>query len=105
MPLTKPYSISRAELLADQIGRFATQHVHQLAGHHANLEFWMAEAVAAIRTIDEYQARFRRLRDAQLSWVQSHNTKVSRYCPFCDGECEFGPQTPMRPHRIPSEDL
>ena len=105
MTPTKPYSIARAELVADQIGRFATQHIHQLAGHHANLAFWMSEAVTALRAIDEYQARFRRLRDAQLSWVQAHDTKVTRYCPMCGGACEFGPQTPPRPHRIPSQDL
>lgn len=105
MTPTKPYSIVRAELVANQIARFATQHIHQLAGHHANLEFWMSEAVAAVRTLDEYQVRFRRLRDAQLVWVEAHNTKVTRYCPFCGGACEFGPQTPMRPSRIPSQDL
>jgi len=105
MPSAKPYSITRAELIAEQIGRFATQHIHQLAGHHANLGFWMSEAVAAVRVIDDYQARFNRLRDAQLSWVQSHNTKLTSYCPFCRGACELGPQTPERPHRVPSEDL
>lgn len=105
MPPTKPYSIARAELVSDQIGRFATQHIHQLAGHHANLQFWMAEAVAAVRAIDEYPARFRRLQDARLSWVRAHKTKISRYCPICGGACEFGPQTPERPYRIPSQDM
>lgn len=98
MPSTKPYSVTRAELIAQQIGRFATQHLHQLAGHHANLAFWISEASSAVSAIDEYNARFQRLRDAQLSWVQSHDTKVSRYCPTCRGGCEFGPQTPERPH-------
>jgi hypothetical protein len=105
MPSEKPYSIARAELIAGQIGRFATQHLHQLAGHHANLAFWLSEAAAAVRTIDEYQHRFRQLRDAQISWVRDHDTKLTRYCPICRGGCEFGPQTPDRPHRIPSEDL
>ena len=77
MASDKPYSIARAELIADQIGRFATQHLHQLAGHHANLPFWLAEASAAVRTLDEYQLRFRQLRDAQLSWVHEHKTKQS----------------------------
>jgi len=27
------------------------------------------------------------------------------YCPICRGACEFGPQTPDRPHRVPSEEL
>jgi hypothetical protein len=105
MPPAKPYSIARAELIAEQIGRFATQHVHQLAGHHANWGFWISEALAAVRALDDYQARFQRLRDAQLSWVQAHNTKITSYCPVCRGACEFGPQTPERPHRVPSEDL
>ncbi|WP_437973493.1 hypothetical protein WMF11_32155 [Sorangium sp. So ce295] len=105
MPPLKPYSIARAELIAEQIGRFATQHVHQLAGHHANLAFWIAEATAAVRAIDEYQHRFRQLQDAQLSWVRQHDTKITRYCPICRGACEFGPQTPDRPRRVPSEDL
>jgi len=100
-----PYSIARAGLIADQIGRFATQHLRQLAGHHANLAFWLAEAAAALRAIDDYQHRFRRLRDAQLSWVREHGTKVMPLCPVCRGPCEFGPQTPDRPRRVPSEDL
>lgn len=105
MPTEKPCSIARAELIADQIGRFATQHLHQLAGHHANLAFWLQEAEAAVRTIDEYQLRFRLLRDAQLSWVREHKTKITHFCPICRGRCEFDPQTPDRPHRTPSEDL
>jgi hypothetical protein len=105
MALGKPYSIARAELIADQIGRFATQHVHQLAGHHANLAFWLSEAAAAVRTIDDYQHRFRQLRDAEQSWVREHGTKITSFCPICRGPCEFGPQTPNRPHRIPSQDL
>jgi len=105
MPSAKPYSVARAELIAEQIGRFATQHVHQLAGRHANLGFWISEAVAAVRAIDDYQARFQRLRDSPLSWVRAHDSKITRYCPVCRGACEFGPQTPERPHRVPSEDL
>src|SRR5262245_47198857 len=105
MPTSKPYSIARAELIADQIGRFATQHLHQLAGHNANLEFWLAEAASAVRAIDEYQQRFKRLQNARLAWVREHDTKVTHYCPICRGACEFGPQTPDRPHRVPSEEL
>ena len=84
---------------------FATQHLHQLAGHHANLEFWVAEAASAIRVIDEYSQRFVRLHDAQLAWVRESNTKITRYCPICGGGCEFGPQTPPRPQRVDSEEL
>src|SRR5690349_1305259 len=102
---TPPYSIARAELIAKQIGRFATQHLHQLAGHHANLAFWLSEAASALDALDGYQQRFKHLRDAQLSWVRDHDTKVNLFCPVCQGPCEFGPQTPDRPHRVPSEQL
>lgn len=105
MTLSKPYSIARAELIADQISRFATQHVHQMAGHHANLGFWISEAAEAVRAIDGYEKRFRQLRDAQVSWVEEHGTKTTRYCAFCGGACEFGPQTPERPQRVPAEEL
>ena len=100
-----PYSIARAELVAKQIGRIGTQHLHQLAGHHANLGFWLSEAGSALRTIDGYQLRFKQLRDAQVSWVRDHDSKVSSFCPVCRGACEFDPQTPARPRRVPSEEL
>ncbi|MBK8256938.1 MAG: hypothetical protein IPK82_30225 [Polyangiaceae bacterium] len=105
MSTSKPYSIARAELIADQIGRLATQHLHQLAGHHANLAFWLSEAAAAVRTIEDYPHRFKQLRDSQLSWMSEHKTKIVPRCPICRGVCEFGPQTPDRPHRVPAEDL
>ena len=105
MSPSKPYSIARAELIADQVARFATQHLHQLAGHHANLEFWVSEAASAVRAVDEYQQRFKRLQHAQLAWVSEHKTKITRYCPICRGGCEFDPQTPPRPQRVRSEDL
>lgn len=57
------------------------------------------------KQIDEYQQRFRQLRDAQVAWVREHNTTITRYCPICRGGCELGPQTPERPHRVPAEDL
>jgi hypothetical protein len=44
-------------------------------------------------------------RDAQISWVREHDTKITSFCPICRGRCEFDPQTPERPHRVPSEDL
>jgi hypothetical protein len=99
------YSIDRAALLTKQFERFAHSNVHQLAGQVANLEFWIDEAIYALRTIDEYPGRFRRLRDAQVAWVRAHGTKVSGYCEICGGACEFGPQSPMPPQRIPSDQM
>jgi hypothetical protein len=99
------YSIAKAALIADQLERLSTQHPHQLAGQLSNLAFWMAEAAAAIAVIDDYPARFRRLHDAQVAWVRERNSRVSFYCPICEGECEFSPQTPAAPRRTPSEEL
>jgi len=99
------YSIAKAALIADQLSRLSTQHAHQLAGQASNLAFWMAEAAAAIAVIDDYPARFRRLRDAQVAWVSAKNVRVPHYCPVCQGECEFSPSTPEPPHRIPSQEF
>jgi hypothetical protein len=99
------YSIERANHIADQLERLATQNTYQLAGQVANLDFWISEAVAAISIIDNYPARFRRLRDSQVEWVKAHGTKVSSYCSICGGACEFDPQTPKPPRRIPAKDL
>lgn len=95
------YSIAKAKLVADQLSRLATQHAHQLAGQLSNLEFWMVEAASAIAVIDDYPARFRKLRDAQVAWVRSRDVKVPFFCPLCQGECEFSPATPGAPQRIP----
>lgn len=64
------YSIKRASLITDQLERLATQNAHQLAGQFSNLDFWIAEGVDAIRVINEYPQRFRRLREAQVAWVK-----------------------------------
>jgi hypothetical protein len=63
------YSIEQAGLLARQLERFAMLEEHQLAGHVANLEFWLGEACRLLATIDGYPDRFRRLRDGQQAWV------------------------------------
>lgn len=97
------YTTDRAGALAKQLERFAHAHLHQVAGQVANLEFWLDEVEHAIRTIDDYPRRFRRLRDAQVAWVQAHGTKVDVPCAICGGACEFGPQPPLVPKRISSD--
>jgi hypothetical protein len=99
------YSTERAALIATQLERLATQNAYQLAGQFPNLDFWIDEAATALRVIDGYPERFRRLRDAQVEWVKAHDTKVSDYCPICSGACEIGPETPAPPQRTPSDDL
>jgi uncharacterized protein YecT (DUF1311 family) len=82
------YSLKRASLITDQLQRLATQNAHQLAGQFSNLDFWIDEAADAIRVINEYPRRFRRLREAQVAWVKAHDTKIEGYCPICEGVCE-----------------
>ena len=38
---------------------------HQLAGHAANLEFWIGEVKHTLDVIDGYDERFKRLRDGE----------------------------------------
>lgn len=91
--------------MATQIEKIASYNTHQLAGQFANLDFWLAEATHAIRILDGYPNRFKQLREAQIRWVDAHDTLVSDYCPHCGAACEFGPQRPTPPHRIPSNEL
>lgn len=99
------YTIEKANLLANQLNRFATSYAHHLAGQFANVEFWLDETEAALKTIDEYNKRFLRLRDAQKEWVENHGTVVYEYCPHCGGRCEFADGTPSPPVRYSSQEL
>jgi hypothetical protein len=59
------YSEHVAKVIADQLERFVTLNQHQLDGHVANLDFWIAEARHALEVIDGYQERFRRQKAGQ----------------------------------------
>lgn len=87
------YSEHVAKVIADQLARFVTLNRHQLAGQVANLEFWVAEARHAMDIIDGYEQRFRRLKAAQIEYVNEHNTKVALPP---DGEFEVAPSPPRR---------
>ncbi len=99
------YSIARADLIAEQIRQFASRHPHQLAGHHANVEFWLSEAREALQSLDGYSARFRRLRDSQVEWVLARHVRMHFHCRICGGLCEFGPQAPSPPTRLPHQEI
>lgn len=68
------YSADIAELLTRQLAKFATSNRHQLAGQATNLDFWMAEARHCQEVIDEYPARFERLKAAQKKYIDEHQT-------------------------------
>lgn len=95
------YSTDRADLLASALSRMASLHAHQLAGQAANLDFWVQEVRAALQALDEYPHRFRRLLEAQLSWVETNRTSIV-HCPICRAPCELGPTKPSKPRRVPS---
>ena len=93
------YSENLAKVVANQVARFVTLNRHQLAGHVANLEFWVGQVRHALAVIDGYQERFRRLKGGQAVYVAKHQTTVSS--PL-DPEIN-GP--PELPHRIPDAGL
>jgi hypothetical protein len=96
------YSIEKAKLVADQIERLATQNPYQLAGQSASFDFWVAEALQALRAIADYNKRFKRMRDAQTAWINAHGSVAYEYCETCDGACELAEGTPPPPIRVSS---
>lgn len=98
------YSIDQANAVASQLEKFTTSYAHHLVGQFANLDFWLDEVIHAVKVLDDYPKRFVRMRDAQLAWVKAHGTVVSGYCAICRGKCEFDPQTPLPPTRLPSQE-
>lgn len=86
------FSENVAKIVADQLSRFVTLNTHQLAGHVANLDFWVAQAQHALEIIDGYESRFRRLKAAQDEYVAEHRTQT-----FFPSDPEIhGPPDPPR---------
>ena len=88
------YSSELTDLLTAQLKRFASLNRHQLAGHVANLDFWLGEARHCLDVIDGYWPRFRRLKAAQAAHVAGHGTIEYHLDDPC---CTKG-----KPHRRPS---
>jgi hypothetical protein len=59
------YSTDLAKLLTGQLTKSATLNRHQLAGHVANLDFWLAEVAHSLAILDGYSGRFQRLKATQ----------------------------------------
>jgi hypothetical protein len=68
------YSADIAKVLTDQLTKFVTLNRHQLAGHVANLEFWLDEVRHCLSVIDGYGLRFEQLKAAQTKHVAEHKT-------------------------------
>jgi hypothetical protein len=94
------FSTDLAGLVADQLSRFVTLNRHQLAGHVANLDFWLAQVQHALATLDGYGVRFVRMEAAQERYVAAHGT--TELIPNADGWIE---RKASRPRRVPDREL
>lgn len=93
------YSVEKAILVADLLRKFTTGYAHHVAGHYANINFWMDEVDAALKAIDGHNSRFDKLYSAQANWIEEHGAVVHNYCPICGGKCEFSDGIPSLPVR------
>jgi len=60
-----PYVEDITETLISTLTHTGGLRAHQLAGHAANLEFWVGEVKHAFDVIDGYGERFKKLQDAE----------------------------------------
>jgi hypothetical protein len=94
------FSTELAELVARQLSRFVTLNRYQVAGHVANLEFWLGQVRHALATIDGYGKRFQELKRAQGTHVKEHKTTQFEFDDPC---CTQGP--PDLPQKVPEAAL
>jgi hypothetical protein len=67
-----PYLEAISRPLIETINHAAALPVNQLAGHAANLEFWVSETRHCLEVIDGYQERFARLQAGQAEYEKRH---------------------------------
>jgi hypothetical protein len=100
------YTIEKATLISGQLRQFTTGYAHHVAGQFANIDFWLHEVQESVKTIDEYNKRFNKMRDEQKRWITAHGTVVHDYCPICGGKCELSDgRHPSPPVRVSDSDL
>ena len=91
-----PYTIDVVRPLIDQLAKFATLNRYQLAGHVANLDFWLGEVRHGLAVIDGYGERFERLRAAQQRHVSEHRSTI-----FSLRDPRHTEGSPPPPKRVP----
>lgn len=91
------YTVERANLITEQLRKFADSYTYMVVGQFANLDFWIDETVHAIRAIDEHNVRFEKMCDAQKKWIEERKVKVPDYCSICNGICELSEQHYKKP--------
>ena len=94
--MSYPIEISKA--LTETLARFVSLNAHQLAGHAANLDFWLGEVKHCIEVIEGYRRRFEVMKAAQMAYVAEKRTmefsyRCEGYCPICaEGESALPPR-------------
>lgn len=78
-----PYIEEITEPLIHTLTHTGGLPVHQLAGHAANLEFWVGEVKHATDVIDGYQARFKNIQQGESDYAERQQMKgesINRGC-------------------------
>jgi hypothetical protein len=91
------YTIERANLITNQLRKFTDSNAYMVAGQFANIDFWINETESAIRAIDEHNARFEKMCEAQKEWIEDKNVRVPDYCYICNGICELSEEHYKKP--------
>lgn len=94
------YSTDIAKLLNDQLVKFTTLNRHQLAGHVANLEFWILEVRHCLNVLDGYPKRFDQLKYAQMRYASEHKTIEYEF-----DEPDVFRESPLPPKRVPQGEI
>jgi hypothetical protein len=105
------YSLEIADAISRTVGKFVTLNNYQLAGHVANLDFWIRQVKNALDAVDGYSKRQRTLEQAQKQYISAHDTRqffpqdATLQREFPDDPCyELGKAQPDR-WRVDSETL
>ena len=99
------YTIKIAATLTQTLASIVTLNPHQLAGHVANLDFWLAEVRHCIAVIDGYRKRFEARKASEVNYVAEKRTTKFPY--RCEGFCEVCAQgeSASPPKGIPDAEL
>jgi hypothetical protein len=88
------YSTEIVQVLTSTLSRFVTLNRHQLAGHVANLDFWLSEVRHCTAVLDGYYRRFEAMKSAQVKHTQErHTIEFSLDDPCCTGGSASPPKT------------
>lgn len=91
------YTVERAALITTQLKKFTDSYAFIVAGQFANLDFWIDEVVSAKMALDGHKARFDKMYEAQINWIEKKQVRVPDYCHICNGICELSHERSVKP--------